>query len=260
MKYHSEIYSAHFENFRSIAVYLPPGYDSGSERYPVLYALDGNNLFDVKTSAYGKIWELDKHLDRLITERRVPPIIAVGIYNTKKRSQEMLFGDGSWSKGFRIHGQADEFANFIVGNIKPLIDGTYRTMEHRESTFLMGSSFGGIFTLYASWQLAQFFSRFAVMSPALTWADHASFKLFNNPWPIKPRKVWLDMGDREGWDDKAIEFRNGVQEIDQLYDLCVKAGLRPGEEIEKFIHRGGVHSETSWSERLERVLTFLLSG
>ena len=50
-------------NSRSITVYLPPSYASEkSRRYPVLYAQDGQNLFDRRTAFLGREWELDETL------------------------------------------------------------------------------------------------------------------------------------------------------------------------------------------------------
>ncbi len=67
---------------RIIRVWLPPNYDADSNsRFPVLYMHDGQNCFDRVTSAFGNEWEIDETLTKLISEKRVPPLIVVGIDN-----------------------------------------------------------------------------------------------------------------------------------------------------------------------------------
>ena len=67
---------------RTIRVWLPPGYDANvNVRYSVLYMHDGQNCFDRATSAFGNEWQIDETLTKLINNKRVPPMIVVGIDN-----------------------------------------------------------------------------------------------------------------------------------------------------------------------------------
>ena len=45
-----QVASPELGNQRDILVYLPPGYDTSQQRYPVIYMHDGQNLFDEATS------------------------------------------------------------------------------------------------------------------------------------------------------------------------------------------------------------------
>src|ERR1044072_5239662 len=73
-----------FGNTRSIRVLLPSGYDAAEnskKRYPVLYMLDGQNLFDACLSDVSHAeWQLDETIYRLIRENSVPERIVVGVY------------------------------------------------------------------------------------------------------------------------------------------------------------------------------------
>jgi predicted alpha/beta superfamily hydrolase len=262
VQYRHEIHSDAFGNDRSLAIYLPPSYGERPDaRYPVVYALDGQNLFDVATANSGVEWRLDETMDRLIAAGDVPETIVVGIYATHEREQEYnhcapaMTGDDSNA----ALGQADAYARFILDTVKPLIDREFRTRTGRDDTSLLGSSFGGNFGLYAAFDFAAAFSRFGAMSPALWWADYCyerQLPLWTGPLP---KRLWIDMGDREGWDDGAVFFRPGVQDVARLYDDFLGIGMMPETQIAKWTHEGAVHNEASWGARVDRVLRFILN-
>ena len=54
---------------RTIWIYLPANYKNTTQRYPVLYMHDGQNLFD-QSRSYGGEWEVDESLDKLSESRR----------------------------------------------------------------------------------------------------------------------------------------------------------------------------------------------
>ena len=57
------LYSPKGKN-RTLHIYLPRGYDSSGERYPVMYFFDGHNLYRDQDATYGKSWGLETFLDR----------------------------------------------------------------------------------------------------------------------------------------------------------------------------------------------------
>src|SRR5258705_10823014 len=74
---HKSFHSALLQNSRDIIVYLPPDYrTSTSRRYPVLYMLDGQNIFDVRTSFFNhKERHMDEFAQKLIAEQAIQPLI-----------------------------------------------------------------------------------------------------------------------------------------------------------------------------------------
>ncbi len=80
---------------RDVIVWLPPDYEESAERYAVLYMHDGQNIVDPATSSFGVDWQVDETLTRLIGQRKVRPMIVVGIYNTRERSSDYLPGAGN---------------------------------------------------------------------------------------------------------------------------------------------------------------------
>lgn len=63
-----------------LTIWLPPAYDAGDRRYPVLYMHDGHNLFDVKNSNFRKIWAADTAMLAAVASGKVEPHIIVGIW------------------------------------------------------------------------------------------------------------------------------------------------------------------------------------
>jgi predicted alpha/beta superfamily hydrolase len=63
-----------------LTIWLPPGYDRGNRRYPVLYMHDGHNLFDPAKSNFNKVWAADKAMLTAMKGGKVAPHIIVGIW------------------------------------------------------------------------------------------------------------------------------------------------------------------------------------
>ncbi|MBT8399289.1 MAG: histidine kinase, partial [Rhodothermia bacterium] len=114
---------------RDISVWLPPGYEGNDTKgYPVLYGMDGQNLFDPNTSTFGIDWQLDENADSLIAAGLLREVIIVGIDNTADRSRE--YHDTPLGATYR---------SFVVDVVKPLIDETYRTLPDPDNTAVIGS-------------------------------------------------------------------------------------------------------------------------
>lgn len=250
--YHHEFYAPAFDNWRNLAVYLPPQYlREPGRKFPVLYALDGNNLFDVATMRMGKTeWSLDETLDRVFAEGKLEPFIVVGVYNTRRRADEYLP-----CRDKDAGGMAEDYGKFLISTVKPFIDERYRTLPDRKNTALMGSSFGGTFTLYAARRFGTVFSRFVAMSPAVWWKDYCLLDELAETYEHKPDRVWLDMGDDEGKDLKT--FENGVEDIRLAEAALLKhSGLSP-ENIRRVVDPGAGHNEVFWGRRAEAALRFV---
>jgi predicted alpha/beta superfamily hydrolase len=144
---HKNFHSNVLGNDRDVLVYLPPGYDaSKGRRYSVLYMQDGQNLFDGATSFIpGQEWRVDETAQRLIGAGKIEPLIIVGIYNTKDRINEYTAAQDA---KYEMGGKADLYGRMLVEELKPFIDGRYRTKKDAQHTGLAGSSLGGLVSLY----------------------------------------------------------------------------------------------------------------
>ena len=84
---------------------------------------DGQNLFDAVTAFGGVPWAADETADRLIPPGRIRPLILVGIANMRERIREY----GPTGRRARGTSRSYRYGRFLVEELKPFIDRTYRT-------------------------------------------------------------------------------------------------------------------------------------
>ncbi|MBI5573085.1 MAG: esterase [Elusimicrobia bacterium] len=250
IKFHENFHSKKLNNKRSIIVYLPPDYEKNIKKiYPVLYMHDGQNIFDSATSFTGIEWAVDETVEKLISESKIKEIIIVGIYNNSDRVKEYTPYPDKKHGG----GDADKYADFIINDLKPFIDKTYRTLQDRNNTAIMGSSLGGIVSLYIIWKYPEIFSMSGVVSPALWWADYKIFDEIKKS-PKKKIKIYFDMGTKEG--DTMESFNSAISDVRKLHDILIKQGFVLGKDLEYFEDEGAVHNESAWAKRVHKPLLF----
>jgi enterochelin esterase family protein len=114
--------------FRRMHVYTPPGYEKGSERYPVLYLLHGGTENDDTWSSVGRAGFI---LDNLIAEKKAKAMIVV-----------MPTGGPAESSGMGRVSQERFVAN-INRDVMPYVESRYRVLTDRANTAIAGASIGG---------------------------------------------------------------------------------------------------------------------
>ena len=259
LRVHEGFASAVLGYRRTVYVFLPPGYESDpAARYPVLYMHDGQNLFDAATAFIGVEWRVDETVTRLVESGQIEPIIVVGVSNAgdRRAAEYTPVADPR-----RDGGDAERYARFLVSELKPFIDSTYRTLPDPGNTGVMGSSLGGIVSIYLAWEYPDVFSRVGAMSTSYKWADGQIID-FVSARPV-PRglRVWIDMGTAEDRDDSDGD---GVPDIIALHrrmrDVLVSKGLEPGRTLDYVEDDGARHDERAWAARLPAALRFLFAA
>ncbi len=240
------VWSPQLRNRRTVDVYLPWSYPSGL-RYPVIYMHDGQNLSDPST-AFAGTWELEATIERLAERGR--EAIVVGIHNTERRLSEYSpFPD-------RRHGggEADGYLEFVAATLKPRIDRMFRTRQGRDETMTMGSSMGGLVSLYAYFRFPSVFGRAGVMSPSLWYGQGAVLDFVADARTPRGR-LYLDVGMQEGV--------GTLRDARRLGRLLVRKGFRRKPRAQAALRYvedpQGRHQEASWARRLEGALEFLLA-
>lgn len=246
-KLHAQVTSKYVQQPRNVWVYLPPGY-TPTQRYPVLYMHDGNNLFDRSTAFGGSEWQVDENAERLIRAGQMRPVIIVGIGNTAARMSEYTWYPDQID-GKPQGGNGAAYGRFIVEELKPLIDRTYATRPEREHTAIMGSSLGGLISFYVGMQYPQVFGKVGMMSPSIWWKDRAI--LADVPRLERSTQVWVDMGTREGRQPEV-----GLQNAKDFAQALEKQGFEHFRNLAFHIEPGGEHNEQAWAARIERPLRF----
>ncbi len=224
-------YMPQLDRYRRIWLYLPPGYDSTAQSYPVIYMHDGQNLFDELASFSGE-WEVDETLNELHLEGYRVPIV-VGIDNGGEfRMDELTPWEFSLGGG-----EGDLYLEFIVESLKPYIDDHYRTLKDREHTGMIGSSLGGLISAYGALRYQEVFSKSGPMSPAY-WVNHDS--LFNYVSGMDKKqdiRFYQSIGTDEG--------SNNIVLMHDFEDSLRAIGYNEVLSIE--IQDAG-HNENTWRE------------
>ena len=251
IRVHNDFNSNHAESGRKIFVYLPPGYDDDPERrYPVMYMHDGQNLFDAAEAFGGVPWAVDETAQLTILSGEAAPMIIVGVHNAgEARIDEYTPVAAERGRMRGRGGKADRYGRMIIEDLKPFIDSEYRTRPEREFTGLGGSSLGGLVSLYLGLKRPDVFSRLAVMSPSVWWANNQIIREAAQIGERLPLRIWLDIGKREGPQIK--------HQVRALKEILLANGWRSGEDFAYFEIPNAHHEESAWAARFGEVLKFL---
>lgn len=233
-----KVYSPQLRNRRPIVVYLPRRYyDDPQRRFPVVYMQDGQNLFDPATSYSGVPWSAAVAAESLADSGREP--IIVGIYHGGRRRIREYNPFAEWRNG-----RGAAYARFVAETVKPLIDASFRTLADRQHTAVVGSSMGGLISLYTFFVHGADFGRCGAMSPSLWVANGAMLKVCATRGVVEGR-VYVDNGSAE---PSAL----------RLAVLLEQRGYVAGRTLRYAVGEGDGHTESAWARRLPAALRFLL--
>ena len=238
---------------RDVWVWLPPGYEkSPRKRYPVVYFHDGQNVFDGATSFLpGLEWRADETADRLIREGRIAPCILVAIANSPQRREDYTLETDPRHGG----GQSARYARFLVEELVPFVDRTYRTVRSADARTVIGSSLGGLVSLDLGLLHSDGFGRVGSLSPAVWWAGRSIVERVGAVGK-KPLRIWVDIGSTEST-PTADGHREWLEGAEALNSALLKAGWQAGKDLHYEVIEGAAHNESAWAARLDRVLEFL---
>lgn len=250
--------SAIFGNERTIRVLLPPGYGDAANkdrRYPVLYMLDGQNVFDACLSDVSHHeWSVDETVQQLMAENKIPALIVVGVDHAgKDRAREYLP-----YKDFVGNPDMDEpagklFPDFMTREVMPLVDSHYRTLPGQPNTGIGGSSYGGVATLYALLAKPGRFGYGLIESPSLQ-VGMGQLVRDTSPLVALPVKVFVAFGGKEADDPVISEKLIGL--VRQVETNFHAAGY-DDSNFRFVLDPDAVHTEAAWEKRLPDALTFL---
>lgn len=251
-----------------VDVWLPSDFNA-SRHYPVLYMHDGQNLFDANTTWNHQSWEMDRTPCRLIEQGEIEPMIIVGIHSDPaKRVSQLMPQQAVKDAGLeellqevKLKDQpvlGDKYADFVVNTLKPLIDSSYPTLTDRDNTTVMGSSMGGLMSLYLICQYPDTFGAAACLSTH--W--YGSLDAGNKFGDAMINYVENHLPDPN---THRIYFDHGTSTIDAYYGpwetkALLKAqekGYQYGQNLDSYIDYGAPHEESAWASRVDRPLRFL---
>jgi predicted alpha/beta superfamily hydrolase len=257
-----------------LTIWLPPGYDAATRRYPVLYMHDGHNLFDVTKSNFNKIWAADKAMLAAVQSGKVEPHIIIGIWAPgMSRYRQYLPRSVYDAASGPLRAQMDKMAimevvsdrylDWIAGPLKTWVDASFRTRTGRNDTAIVGSSMGGLMSCYAFFEKPEVFGRAGCVSshwPAVDprSVDEAELKGLWDAWfaarlgAPDGRRVWMDHGTAT-----LDAFYAPYQQV--VDARMAAAGWQKGRDWESRVYEGAEHEENAWAARLPEIFGWLLA-
>lgn len=269
-----ENFQSKFVDARHVDVWLPAGYNP-KQKYSVVYMHDGQMLFDSTTTWNKKEWGVDETFGILIKENIIRPCIVVGVWNVPEKRFADYFPQKIIDKipentrttilEKQIKGKpnADNYLKFLVEELKPFIDKTYSTKKDAKNTFVMGSSMGGLISVYALCEYPQIFGGAACLSihSPLTAYELINDKtdeevaskfreyLSQNLPKANTKKIYFDYGNLTG----DAFYKPYQTKIDAI--MTSKGFDTKHWQTREFL--GTNHSESAWKARLDVPILFL---
>lgn len=263
---------------RTVDIWLPPGYPDDAP-YATLYMHDGQMLFDASTTWNRQAWEVERTAAAMLESGALRPFIVVGIWNAgehryrdylPQRVFESMPEDirRRWRVAEREPGRplfagppaADAYVRFLVGELREAIEARYAVSRNPEDRFLMGSSMGGLISLYALLERPQQFGGAAALSthwPGGFDPDDESFARAMRAYlrerlpALLEQKIWMDHGT------ETLDAR--YPPLQREVDAVFEASPLPPSQWRSREYPGTDHSERAWAARLADPLRFLLA-
>ena len=244
----------------TVRVMVPDGYESSGKMYPVLYINDGQDVFEDKDILWG---ECSMDFKRYYGNYRrfLPEFIIVALECPRERQERTRLyspfshkGKGNSPEDSDIAGIGKMYLDWIADDLKPWVDGAFRTRTEADFTGIMGYSTGGLFAIYAALARPDLFSRLAALSSAVyIWKEELEAFLQRGSYGHLKR-IYMDVGTNEfGRITTKEEFLEGAELMHRAY---LEHGVQP-ERILYNVYPGAVHSQTDWKMRFPDAIRWI---
>lgn len=247
---------------RRVRVLLPSSYKNTEARYPVVYMHDGQNAFFEDEAFNGQSWGV---IETTKFHQQLPDMIFVAIdnggLNRANEYSAWQIHDKSEDLSYMQGGQGHEFGKFLMEEIKPFIDETYRTKADKEHTAMIGSSLGGNITAFMGVEYRDQIGKLGVFSLA-NWITDRAFDDYIKTQTLDPtQQIYIQVGTLEGdsTDRKLMQGNMRQAYIDgtlKYYIQLLESGL-PLDNIDLNIFADETHTEYFWAKHLPECLEFL---
>jgi predicted alpha/beta superfamily hydrolase len=268
-----QLHSTELDTARDILVYLPPSLArdwqapddqappapaNGARRYPVLYFNDGQNVFDEKTAYVGEDWRADETLETLAKDGTEAIAVAIPNGLQQRMDEYNPWREAvtwkvmpSWARR-EMGGKGDAYLDWVIGTVKPLVDSSFPTAPAPAHTAMIGSSMGGLISLYALAARPQTFGLAGAFSPSVIWSGYRIFDVLRErSAEFGDARLYVDAGAKEG--------RGMTSGARKLRKVLLDIGFAEGDDLRYVEDREGIHRESSWAKRLPDALRFLLA-
>ena len=248
---------------RNLEIYVP----AGAGPWPVLYMHDGQNLYD-PNATFG-YWDMQ---DAVAAEPE--PFVIVGIDNTGDRMSEYTETDDSDpAEGVpTTTAEGAQYAKLVAEDIKPFVESKYAT---NGLNGVLGSSLGGLISLYIGYKYPADFAFVGSMSGTLGWGRYGE----NGPCideiyqsvDVEPFVLYVDSGGDPGSDGVCTDgdgdgfYEDDADDSDnycvtrQFADDMAAHGYAWEVNLNHWYEAGAQHNEAYWSARVYHPLDIFLA-
>ncbi|MDA0899587.1 MAG: alpha/beta hydrolase-fold protein [Proteobacteria bacterium] len=241
---------------RQIYIYKPTNTEPTSTT-KVIFMHDGQHLFDASNTWNKQSWEVDETARQLANDD-LNNFIVIGIDNSELRWNEYFPQDADNQNKFNgLH--ANDYLKFLISELKPFIKKRFLEITDNSDFYMIGSSMGGLISLYGQLKYSNEFNGFAGLSTHWLGVTGEN-KEYDQAWSmielylsqnitsLANKKIYLDRGTETL--DKHYELYQ--KQVDQLISDYGKAYYK------SLIFEGHKHEESSWANRLSIPIKFLL--
>jgi enterochelin esterase-like enzyme len=221
---------------REAIVYLPPGYDGSSDRYPVLYLLHGAGGDE---NDWNERMQANVILDNLIADGTLEPLVVVMPYGYTSRlaAGEQRRG----AEGYKT--DMEEFAVDFVSGLIPLVESRYRVVADREHRAIAGLSMGGGQSLAIGLTHPELFSTVAGFSSAMQIANSPAWGgvdmaavLVNADAINELDMLWVGCGTEDTLFNVNKSFSEQLTAAGVEHTFRVTLGAHTGEVWSRYLH------------------------
>jgi enterochelin esterase-like enzyme len=241
---------------RTIDVYLPRGYATHPANvYPVLYANDGQDMEAV---------DLVEVLDSLQRTHRMAPVLVVAIH-ALERVQD--YGTAYIPNAQGLGARSDRYGQFLIAELRTLIEARYRVQHGAAHTAIMGWSLGGLSAFDLAWRHPERFGSVGVFSGAFWWRTDDRDVAVKQASRIMHRRIretpghpalrmWFETGlQDEAADRDSDGVIDAVQDTEELIAELEEKGYRRGSDMVHLTVAGG-HDLPTWKRLLPEWLVW----
>ncbi len=233
-------------------ILLPKNHDDGDKSFPVVYMHDGQNLFSqyVEDSYASRTWQIE----HAISQPDMPEVIVVGISSPKSERRLDEYSPWVFEIDYPRGGAGEKYMRAIKETIKPMIDARFNTDASKDATALIGSSMGGIISLYGLLAHGDTFTRAASLSGAFFTAPNAAEKWLKAVSFDHVKKLYMDTGEQENSKGSPEDYLTTNGHLAAL----ISDYLDPFRFRYEVI-KDGTHTAEDWASRIGGVIRYLFS-
>lgn len=237
-----------FDRTCDIRVWLPKEYRRDDELYPVMYLLDGEN-----TLACAEEGDQPADFMRFMAEwdKEMIVVSIPGAEDASQRRREFCPFTVTERDGSVLEGMGEATIQWLLNELKPVIDDRYRTNPFRLCTGIVGCGMGGTLALYALAKHNRWFSKAACLSSDLRGVFDDMERLIANDFLDSNTRLFLSWGSNES--ERRDVLARTVGRALQLRRLFAM------QECHTYPYqlRGGTFSSASWKEQISIFMHYL---